>query len=164
MIAGIVFGYLIDFTGFSSDFTHDQKELFVEESSIDGQNNFAEKFIDELGFYLIMIIAIFLAPSSIMALWGDEIEYISEIINSIYVSLTAVCIIYYISKLFYKQHNISCENTLKSTSLHAVKDVAMVVTFVFLGLIMANYIIDEMVGEEKFKSWMNSSTLSLIHI
>ena len=164
LIAGIVFGYLIDFTVFSSDFTHDQKEFIVEQSSIEDQYTFKVKFIEELGFYLIMILAIFLAPSSIMALWGDEIEYISEIINSIYVSFTVICIIYYISKLFYKQLNISCANTLKSTSLHAVKDVAMVVTFVFLGLFIANYIIDELVGEDQFKSWMNSSTYMVVLI
>ena len=164
LIAGAFFGYLIDFFGFKSDFIDEQKELIFEQSSKENQYTFIGKFIEELGFYLIMIIAIFLAPSSIIALWGDEIEYISEIINSIYVSLTVICIIYYISKLFYKQHNISCENNLKSTSLHAVKDVAMVVTFVFLGLIIANYIIDEMVGEEKFTSWMNSSTYVVVLI
>ena len=163
-ITGIVFGYLVDFASFRHDFTHEQRELIVEQSSTKDQYYFIEKFIDELGFYLIMTISIFLAPSSLMALWGGEIEYISDIIYFIYVSLSIICIIYYLYKLFYKQLNISCDDSIKSTTYHAVKDVAMVVTFVFLGLFIANYIIDELVGEDKFKSWMNSSTYVVVLI
>lgn len=164
LLAGVFFGYLIDFFRFKSKFIDDQKKLIVEKSSKEDQYTFIGKFIEELGFYLIITIAIFLAPSSIMALWGGEIEYISEIIYWIYVGLTVICIIYYMSKLLYKQLNISCDNTIKSTTVHAVKDVAMVVTFVFLGLFVANYIIDELVGEDKFNSWMNSSTYVVVLI
>ena len=112
-----------------------------------------------------MIIAYYFFPSSIMALWGGGIESISEIIYLIYICFTVICIIYYMSKLFHKQLNTSCDNTIKSTTLHAVKDVAMVVTFVFFGLFVAvNYIIDELVGEDKFKLWMTSSTYVVVLI
>ncbi len=163
-LAGVFFGYLIDFFGFKSEFIDDQKELIVEKSSKEDQYTFTGKFIEELGFYLILTIAILLAPSSIMALWGGGIEYISEIIYWIYICFTVICIIYYMSKLFHKQLNTSCDNTIKSTTLHAVKDVAMVVTFVFFGLFVANYIIDELVGEDKFKLWMTSSTYVVVLI
>ena len=38
----------------------------------------------------------------------------------------------------------------------------MVVTYVFIGLFVANYIIDVLIGEDEFKSWMTSSTYLLI--
>ena len=40
----------------------------------------------------------------------------------------------------------------------------MVVTYVFIGLFVANYIIDVLIGEDEFKSWMTSSTYFLILI
>tara|TARA_B100001029_G_C14698669_1_gene253695 strand:- start:50 stop:430 length:381 start_codon:yes stop_codon:yes gene_type:complete len=46
--------------------------------------------------------------------------------------------------------------------LHAVLDVAMVVTYVFIGLFVANYIIDVLVGAEIFDKWMKSSVYVVI--
>ena len=40
----------------------------------------------------------------------------------------------------------------------------MVVTYVFVGLFLANFIIDELVGPQRFDQWMNSSTFALVLI
>ena len=58
----------------------------------------------------------------------------------------------------YKHHDCYCdEDDIKSTTLHAIIDVAMVVTYVFIGLVVANYVIDVLVGAETFDAWMTSS-------
>ena len=36
-------------------------------------------FIEKLGFYAIIAMALFLAPGSIMALWGGGIDVISDL-------------------------------------------------------------------------------------
>ena len=62
-----------------------------------------------------------------------------------------------------KSNNCHCEeDNFKSIMLHAVKDVSMVVTYVFIGLLIANYIIDIIVGPEIFEEWMKSSDYILI--
>ena len=103
--------------------------------------------------------AIFLAPGSIMALWGGGIDVISELSYWVSVALTVTCILFYcIIRFIYKRYDCYCDqNDIKSTMLHAVLDVAMVVTYVFVGLFVANYIIDFLVGAETFDSWMTSS-------
>ena len=103
--------------------------------------------------------ALFLAPSSIMAFWGGEIEVISSLTFWVLVVLTATCmILYFTSKFLYKNHDcLSDMRDIKSTMSHAILDVAMVVTYVFVGLFVANYIIDDLVGEEIFEAWMSSS-------
>ena len=103
--------------------------------------------------------AMFLAPSSIMALWGGEIESISSLTYLLSIALTITCIIFYLlNKFTFKDHDCySSYSNIKSTILHAILDVAMVVTYVFLGLFVANYIIDDLVGEEIFEAWMSSS-------
>jgi len=57
---------------------------------------------------------------------------------------------------------LSSYSTIKSTMLHAIIDVAMVVTYVFIGLFIANFIIDILVGPEIFDTWMTSSTYLVI--
>ena len=128
------------------------------------QNNVAEIFIECLAFYVIIPMAIFLAPGAIMALWGGGIDAISNLTYWFSVVLTATCKIFYcFSKFIYKHHDCcySC-STIKSTILHAVLDVTMVVTYVFIGLFVANYIIDIVVGAETFNSWMPSSVYVVI--
>ena len=62
-------------------------------------------------------------------------------------------------------HNTDCshnEDNFKSTLSHAINDVAMVVHYVFIGLFVANFIIEILVGPEKFNTWMTSSTYLII--
>ena len=38
----------------------------------------------------------------------------------------------------------------------------MVVSYVFIGLVLSNYVIDEMIGVEKFELWMQSSAVFIV--
>ena len=127
------------------------------------QYTFERIFIEKIGFYTIVSMAIFLAPSSILALWGGEIESISIITRWVSVSLTVTCVIFYCVTKYSQNHFDLCsDNSLKSSTLHAIIDVSMVVTYVFFGLFVANYIIDILVGEETFNLWMKSSSYIVI--
>ena len=102
--------------------------------------------------------AIFLAPGSIMALWGGEIDIISGLTYWFSIGLTVICIVYHlVSRLINYHHCSSDNNTLKMMAIHAILDVAMVVTYVFIGLFFANYVIDVIVGPTTFDSWMTAS-------
>jgi hypothetical protein len=166
LIAGVVFGYLFDFFGFRAVSENEQQEYVRDENLQIKQNTLAEMFIENFGFYSIIAMAIFLAPGSIMALWGGTIYSISGLTFWVSVLLTASCIVYYsVSTFIYKHHDcISSYNTIKSSLLHAILDVSMVVTYVFIGLFVANYIIDIVVGAETFDAWMTSSAYILILI
>ena len=98
------------------------------------------------------------------SLWGGGIDVISSLTFWVSVVLTATCMIFYCISIFmYKYHDCySSYRTVKSTMLHAVLDVAMVVTYVFIGLFSANYIIDVLVGAETFDMWMTSSAYIVI--
>ena len=128
------------------------------------QNTLAGIFIENLGIYSIIAMAIFLAPGSIMALWGGEIESISSLTYMLSIALTITCIIFYLlNKFTFKDHDCySSYSNIKSTILHAILDVAMVVTYVFLGLFVANYVIDVVVGADTFDAWMTSSVYLVV--
>ena len=163
-IAGVVFGYLSDI--FEFRFNSKINQAYHTEDKIfqTKQNTKAGMFFENLGFYTIIGMAIFLAPGSIMALWGGEIEAISSLTYWVSVSLTTTCVIFYcVSRFIYKHLDFYCdEDDIKSTTLHAIIDVAMVVTYVFIGLFIANYIIDVLVGAETFNVWMKSSSYVVI--
>ena len=164
LIAGVFFGYLFDIFGFRA-VSENNKETHVEDQKIQiKQNALAGIFIENLGFYAIIAMAIFLAPGSIMALWGGGIDSISSLTFWVSVVLTATCVVYYCVSIFiYKHHDCySSYNSIKSSILHAILDVAMVVTYVFIGLFVANYIIDVLVGAETFDIWMRSSVYVVI--
>lgn len=164
LISGIIFGYLSDVFRFRSNSENNQ-ENSLEEQSIKIQNNTVSAiFIENLGFYAIIAMAIFLAPSSIMALWGGNIDAISDLSYWVSVALTFTCIVFYAVSIFsYKHHDCySSYKNIKSTLLHAILDVAMVVTYVFIGLFIANFIIDVLVGAETFDAWMKSSAYLVI--
>lgn len=166
LAAGIIFGFLTDLIGFrvttfdkESVSTSDHKELL-------DSGSFPGIFIEKLGFYAILAMAIFLAPGSIMALWGSGIDTIADPTTWISISLTLTCILYYvIDRFVYKHHECHCdEDDFKSSLLHAILDVAMVISYVFLGLLVANFILDVLVGPETFASWMTSSPYIVVLI
>ena len=164
LIAGFVFGYLADILGFRSESENNQ-EKNTETSPLQTQKDtLVGIFIENLRFYTIIVMAIFLAPGSIMALWGGGIDAISILTYWVSVGLTVTCIVFYcVSRFSSKNHECYCdENNIKSTMSHAILDVAMVVTYVFIGLFVANYIIDVLVGPEIFDAWMTSSAYVVI--
>ena len=164
LIAGIIFGYLFDILGFTAVSENNQEKHIEPQNLQIKKNTLSGIFIENLGFYAIIAMAIFLAPGSVMALWGGSIDSISSLTFWVSVVLTASCVVYYCVSIFiYKNHDCySSYNTIKSSILHAVLDVAMVVTYVFIGLFVANYIIDILVGAETFDTWMNSSAYVVI--
>ena len=164
LIAGVVLGYLSDIFGFRTNSENNQKKHNEGQIIQIKQNALAGIFIEKLGFYAIIAMAIFLAPGSIMALWGGEIDAISSLTYWVSVALTATCIIFYcVNRFIYECHNCDGNSVaIRSTILYAILDVAMVVTYVFIGLFFANYIIDVLVGAETFDVWMTSSVYVVI--
>tara|TARA_B100000900_G_scaffold239029_1_gene203123 strand:- start:9436 stop:10542 length:1107 start_codon:yes stop_codon:yes gene_type:complete len=166
IISGIIFGYLFDTIGFKFNtdiINNDNKQT---KNNFSQKSSFLDFFIKKIGFKSIILMSLFLAPGSIMALWGGSIESIENLTFWVSIILTITCIIFYlINKLSDQNHDcISDYNDIKSTLLHAVTDIAMVVTFVFVGLFIANFIIDILVGAENFDSWMTSSSYLLVLI
>lgn len=167
LVTGTIFGYLYDFFGLKANYLkNDNTSEVIEQKPALKVNNLSTVFIEKIGFYFIISMAIFLAPGSIMALWGGSIESISIVTYWVSIVLTITCIIQYlISSFFYKNHAcLSDSNDIKSTLLHAILDVSLVITFVFIGLFFANYIIDVVVGAEIFDKWMTSSSYIVVFL
>lgn len=164
LITGVIFGSLSDIFGFRVRSESNQQNYTDTQPFQEKQEHLEGVFIESLGFYAIIVMAIFLAPGSIMALWGGGIDAISELTYWVSTLLTATCIIFYfVIRFIYKRHDCYCDkDNIKSTILHAVLDVAMVVTYVFFGLFFANYIIDVLVGAETFDAWMTSSAYLVV--
>lgn len=158
-VAGIISGYLIDIFKWRTNTKNIQEN--IENTKI-WRPFLVEKFI----FYSIIIISILLAPGSIMAFWKAEIKLIAELTKYAMILLTILCLLYYLLSTFvYKRHNCHCDHdNLKSVISHAILDISMVVSYVFIGLVLSNYVIDEMIGVEKFKLWMQSSAFIVVLI
>ena len=164
LIAGIIFGYLFDISGFRSKYDNNQEKQAENQNLPTKQNTLAGAIIENIGFYTIIAMAIFLAPGSIMALWGGGIDTIADLTYWVSITLTITCIAFhFVNRFIYKHHDCYCdEEDIKSTTLHSITDVAMVVTYVFIGLVVANYVIDVLVGAETFDAWMTSSSYIVI--
>ena len=165
-VAGVIFGYLFDLFGFRSSNVNDEQKHKKDISQHFKQNKLSEFLIEKLAFYIMIPMVIFLAPGAIMALWGGGIDTISSLTYWISVAFTIFCVVFYFVNLFvFKYHDCySSYNTIKSTLLHAILDIAMVVTFVFIGLLVSNYIIDILIGVEIFNKWMQSSVYVVIFL
>ena len=166
LLAGIIFGYIFDIFGLKAIHDNNQKKQIENQNLNAKQNTLMAKFIENIGFYAIMVMSIFLAPGSIMALWGGEIDTFSDLTYWISILLVITCIAFhFVTSIIYKHDNCYCdedEDDIKSITLHAIIDVAMVVTYVFIGLFVANYIIDVLVGAEIFDEWMTSSAYIVV--
>lgn len=164
LLAGIIFGYLFDVSGFRANYDNNQQKEEENQNLPTRQNTLAGASIENIGFYAIIVMAIFLAPGSIMALWGGGIDAISDLAYWVSIALTITCIAFhFVTRFIYKHHDCYCdENDIKSTTLHAIIDVSMVITYVFIGLVVANYVIDVLVGAETFDAWMTSSIYIVI--
>ena len=94
LISGVVFGYLSDILGFRSNSENNQENDIKDQRIRPKQNTLASIFIENVGFYTIIVMAIFLAPGSIMALWGGSIDVISSLTYWVSVMLTVICMIF----------------------------------------------------------------------
>ena len=159
LITGFLLGFIFDIFGYNPNLEN-QHQKFRESKSLQKEGNIiSEMFIEKIGVYAILLMAMFLAPISIMALWGGSVAELSILIYWVSITLTSTCIVFYFISIFtYSNHDCySCYDNIKSTILHSILDVSMVVTYVFIGLFFANYIIDVLIGEDEFKAWMTSS-------
>ncbi len=162
-IVGVILGYLADAFGFRANTENKQENVTENQSPQTKDTSLAGRFIENLGFYIIIAMAVFLAPGSIMALWGGSIDAIADLTFWVAVGFTVFSIIYYtVNRFIYKGHDCSYKEDMKSTLLHSIFDIAMVVTYVFIGLFIANYIIDVLVGAETFDAWMTSSAFVVV--
>jgi len=166
IIAGVIFGFFADLSGLRLSNTNTINNSTKEQPSQAEQKTFSGRFIEYFGFYAIIVMAIFLAPGSIMALWGGSIDAISDLTYWVSIALTVICIVYYcVDRFIYNYHDCHCDHDdIKSTLLHSILDVAMVVSYVFVGLFVANFIIDVMVGAEQFDAWMSASPYVVVLI
>ena len=165
-IVGIIFGYIADFIGY------EMKPKNISENAIDNQkehsalaSNPIRDFIEGAGFYLLLALGVFLLPGSIMALWGGGISSIEGLTVWVTILFSLISIIYYLSDRFlHGNHDCSYKEDVRSTLAHSVADISLVTTFVFLGLFVANFVIDVLVGAEVFNEWMTSSAFSIVLI
>lgn len=164
LILGFIFGLISDILGVNPKNENLQKNNLSNDIILNNKNNRLGLLFEKIGFCTILLISIILAPGSIMALWGGEIDVISNLTYWGSIMLTITCIAYYlITKFIYVDDDCSCnEDDFKSIIKHAIKDVSLVVTYVFIGLIFANFIIDVIVGSETFDIWMSSSAYVVV--
>ncbi|MFB1051196.1 putative manganese transporter [Paraliobacillus sp. JSM ZJ581] len=165
VVVAIISGYIVDAIGVNFN-TNDVLEQSLQEKHHSRKvTTITHNFIEKFGFYMIIAMAVFLLPSSIMALWGGGIADYDNIAVWVAILFTIFCIIYYlVYKFSYKGHQCTCDDNARSTLLHAVFDISTVVVYVFIGLFIANFIIDVLVGAETFDAWMTSSALVVVVI
>jgi hypothetical protein len=164
LIVGIICGYAVDAFGFGFS-PDDIKDVNHEEERHHTHNvdAFSHAFIEKIGYYAILAMAIFLLPGSIMALWGGGIAALDGATVWVATALTILCILYYlVYKFSYKGHDCSVKTGMAATLQHAIYDVTMVVSYVFVGLFVANFIIDVLIGAETFDAWMTSSAFIVV--
>ena len=132
----------------------------------DEPHSLFQTITEKLGLFLVLGIALFLAPGSIMALWGGGVESIEDMTVVACVLLTVISILYYLVQTFLLDGHCHSEShtDLKSVLLESVIDITMVITYVFVGLVVANFVIEVIVGPEQFKEWMSSSALLVVVI
>ena len=166
LIAGVIFGYLCDFFKFRVNYENEIVTNLEVQASKATQNTSTNLFIEFYGFYALVLMIIFLTPTSFMSLWGGSIDAISVLTDYVSIGFTLSCIIYFfVNKFTFKNHNCYTEySTYKSTVLHSIIDIVMVVTYVFIGLLAANYFIDIVIGADRFDELMNSSEYIVVFL
>lgn len=163
-VVGILVGSIIDIVGIKGNLNPNNHLLKTPPVSDSKPPAFARLFVDKIGFYLILIMALFLAPGSIMALWGGSIDAIEDITVWVCIALTLTSMFYYCMHRFVLKEDCHMETHTdsKEALLDAVTDISMVITYVFLGLLVANFLIDVVVGPEAFEIWMRSSAAVVV--
>ncbi len=166
LAVAIVLGYAIDLTGIKLNSNPVVQTSDAEFPGSASDKKWAHRFIDGIGFYLLMACIIFLAPGSIMALWGGGIEAIADLSVWVAIALTVLSIVYYVVYRFVLKEDCHSGITtdLRSTLQHGLEDITMVITYVFVGLFVANFVIDVLIGPETFEAWMKKSGFVVVTI
>lgn len=164
-VVGVSLGFAVDAFGFKAS-----GEAVTEEASADKHSHddtaspFVKMFVEQIGFYILLAMGIFLMPGSIMALWGGGIDAIADLTVWVSTALTVFSILYFLVYKFGYKGKCCCSTNedLRSTLLDAIADISLVVFYVFIGLFVANFIIDVLVGAETFDAWMTSSAFVVV--
>ncbi|AHC14024.1 putative manganese transporter [Salinispira pacifica] len=159
LVVGVILGYVADGIGFRKHIGEAPEPVEAEATHEHKTSSpFVNTLVENVGFYLLLAMAAFLLPGSIMALWGGGIAAIEGITVYVAIALTVVSIIYYLIYRYAYHGNCCSTGEDIRTNLHtSVADITLVVFFVFIGLFVANFIIDVLVGPERFDAWMTSS-------
>ena len=78
-----------------------------------------------------------------MALWGGGIASIEEVTVVMCLVMTVASIIYFVVQTFFLNghcHSVSHQN-IRSVLVESVMDITMVISYVFVGLVVANFVI-----------------------
>ena len=166
-VVGVAVGFIIDALGVRKPAIELPDETETTEAHRDGENSagFGRTVVETRGFYPMLAMAIFLFPGSIMALWGGGIDAIEDITVWVATAFAACGICYHLIQRFgYRGDCCHDNSSVRKSLIAAMVDVALIIFYVFIGLTVANYIIDELVGPERFDEWMNSSTWAVVLI
>ncbi|GEK90722.1 hypothetical protein AKA01nite_03440 [Alkalibacterium kapii] len=164
-IAAIVFGYLVDSVGIHISVKDIPVKATHDKHHKSQEITLSEVIIKYIGFYLILSFSLFLLPGSLMALWGGDLPGYDSLFDQAAILFSLTSIIYYFIYTFTsKRQSCSCGNNLREALEHAVIDISTVIVYVFAGLLVANYIIDILIGPETFDAWMTSSAFIVVAI
>ena len=158
-VLGIIAGSIVDVLGIKGNLNKTSTSSTAHQISHQKNHPFARIFVEKIGFILLLSIALFLAPGSIMALWGAGITGIEQLTVWACTALTLISIAYYLTHRFVLKEacHMDKHSNIKEALLDAVTDTSMVISYVFGGLIVANFLIDIVVGPDEFNAWMSSS-------
>lgn len=164
-VVGTMLGYLVDTFRVRAD-AEAITEKFHKVKTHKSNNVLAREFVEGAGFYIILTMAVFLAPGSIMALWGGSIDAIADLTVWVATALTLISIFYYLVYKFVLKENcgVASDGDVRSAFQASVIDLSMIVFYVFIALFISNYIIDIVVGPEAFDAWMTSSAFQVVLI
>lgn len=161
----ILFGYLTDVIGITIPMQEVPEKTTEHKHHIHNKKHLSTIIIDSVGFYLMLSFSIFLLPGSLMALWGVDFPVYDIFFDGAATLFSLFSIIYYfLNKFASNKHNCTPNNSLRASLEHAVSDISNVIVYVFIGLFIANYIIDILVGPETFDAWMTSSAFIVVAI
>ena len=162
LCVGAVVGILVDRFAFPKPKIATTSSL-PNHDEVDKKRPAIDFLVNNFGFYLVIAMALFLLPGSVMALWGGGISALDSSTVWVATMLTACCLVYHFA---HRSSHGNCSEedsrTLKSALTHSIADVALVVTYVFVGLFVANFVIDILVGPERFDAWMTSSAAVVV--
>lgn len=126
----------------------------------------SEHWFIRYGFYVLLIHALLLFPSSLFALWGGSLPRINQYVGWLNISFAVLSLFYYFVYTYILKETCCDQDfkTLQSTLMTAVFDVAIITSYVLLSLILFNVIIDIVIGVETFKTWMLTSGIIVVLI
>ncbi|MEM1422553.1 MAG: putative manganese transporter [Planctomycetota bacterium] len=164
-VVGVVMGTIIDALVVRKPAIELPGDTPASDGGDDGQcgGPIARTIVESVGFYPMLAMALFLFPGSVMALWGGGIDAIEDLTVWVATAFAIGGICYHLVHRFGYAGDCCHDNTsVRRSLIAAMVDVALVIFYVFVGLTVANYVIDELVGPERFDAWMEGSAFVVV--